>query len=69
LQLTPFVARRAGRKWAAQAIAVAAGVSLRTAYRYLKAKRTEDIQVGDHIATFVVREGMPPARISEWRQA
>lgn len=53
-----------------RAIAAASGgaMSLRTAYRWRREIRgLEEVRVGEHVATFVLRDGHPPTRIEPWR--
>lgn len=57
-----------GLSFKPEALAVAAGVSVRTAYRY-KAAFTGDlvtVRVGNWGARFAVRRGKPPVRIGPW---
>lgn len=60
-------ARQAVVGWHPQAIAVATGVSLRTAYRYRDVIGVQTVQVGDQEADFAIWKVGPPSRLSEWR--
>lgn len=53
-----------------EAIAAAYGVSKRTVYRYLAAGVTEQVvEVAGWRATFAVRCGVAPWRVSPWERA
>ena len=51
------------------AVAVAAGVSIRTAYRWRNdVVGLEEVTIGAHSATFVLRRDKPPMRLTPWRR-
>ena len=51
------------------AVASAAGVSLRTAYRWRNdVAGLEEVAIGTHSATFVIRHDKPPMRLTPWRR-
>ena len=65
----PFLARRILAGWSAQAVAVAGGVSLRTAFRWrLEICAVEEIEFGGWVATFALRRTRPPLRLDAWRR-
>ena len=52
------------------ALAVAGGISVRSAYRWRRdVLAMEDVRVGEHVATYVVRRDKTPIRVSRWRPA
>jgi hypothetical protein len=68
--LDAWIVRRllAGAHPKALVAATGGTVSLRTAYRWKREIRgITEVQVGEHAATFVVREGRPPIRVTDWR--
>lgn len=63
LSLKAWALGRVAVGWSAAAVATAAGVSTRTAYRWIA-----DLErvVGDHVATFAIRRRRAPVRVSSW---
>lgn len=57
---------RAG--WHPKAVAIAVGISVRTAYRWRKAAGVETIGIGGWSATFIIRDGQHPVRVSDWQR-
>lgn len=66
-RLDTYAARRAAAGWTPKAIAAAAGVSLRAAYRYRDITAVQTVRVGDQEADFAIWKVGPPSRVSEWR--
>ena len=66
-KLDAYLAKRAGAGWLPKALAVAGGVSLRTAYRYRDVVGVQTVRVGDQEADFAIWKVGPPSRLSEWR--
>jgi hypothetical protein len=65
-----WITRRALAGMTPKALAVAAGVSLRTAYRWhADLVAIEHVELNGWIATYVTRRNKPPIRVSEWRRA
>lgn len=67
--LDVWLARRVLAGMHPKAIAAAAGgaLSVRTAYRWRRDLRgITEVQVGEHVATFILRDGLPPTRITPW---
>lgn len=66
-QLDTWTARRLIAGMSPKAAAVAGGMSVRSAYRWKKALvELRIVELGGMEATFAIRRGGPPARISEW---
>lgn len=61
-----WAAERLAEGWHPRAVAVACGVSVRTAYRWRKAIGTVTVSVGGWSATFLARVDGPPVRVSDW---
>jgi len=60
--------RRVLAGWTDVAVAVAAGVSRRTAQRWrLEIAGVEVIEVGGHTAEFAIRRDKPPLQLTSWR--
>jgi hypothetical protein len=67
--LDAWIVRRllAGAHPRAIAAATAGAISERTAYRWKRDVRgIEEVRVGDHVATFVLRRDQPPTRVTPW---
>lgn len=57
--------------WTPEAIVAASGgrVSTRTVYRWRHDFiRCEEVSIGVYAATFAIRRGKPPIRVSPWRR-
>ena len=67
-ELDAWIVRRILAGAHPKAIAAASGgaISLRTAYRWRHVTGIEEVRVGDHVATFVLRSGQAPTRITPW---
>jgi len=62
--------RRLAAGWKPDAIVIASGGQVRkeTVQRWVRTfLRLELVQVGDHVATFVIRRERPPVRVSVWQ--
>lgn len=63
----PWVVHLVLAKWSPQAIATAAGVSVRTAYRWRQRfAELVNVEVGAWRATFAIGHGGPPMRLTPW---
>lgn len=68
--IEPYTARRVLAGWAPQAIATAAGVSTRTAYRWrAEIVAIHELEVDGWVATFAIRRTRGPVRLDAWRRA
>ena len=68
--LDEWMSRRLFSGWTNQAVATACGVSVRTVQRWRASLVSlEDVVVDGYVATFALRRGRPPARVSAWRRA
>jgi hypothetical protein len=64
-----WIVERIVAGWRPQAIAVAAGVSLRTAQRWrAEVIRVEELSVGGWVARFAVCRTRAPFRLEPWRR-
>lgn len=66
IRLDPWAARRIFAGWSVDAVAVAAGVSKRTAYRWAKTSSLETVRIGGYVATYAIRTDAAPIRITDW---
>lgn len=66
---TEWLARRILGGWRPKAIAVAGGISERTAYRW-RADIVEivELRLGEYVAPFAIRRTKPPIRLADWRR-
>lgn len=65
----PWIVRRVLAGWSPTAIAVAAGVSKRTAYRWIREiEAVEEVRIGSFVASFAICRTRPPFRLEPWRR-
>jgi hypothetical protein len=65
----PWILERVAAGWHPQAIATAAGVSLRTAQRWRsQVLRIEEVELGGYVARFAICRTRPPFRLEPWRR-
>ena len=64
-----WLARRILAGWSPQAVALAGGISVRTAYRWIsELERIEEVELGGFVAAFGIRRTKPPVRLEPWRR-
>lgn len=67
-----WLAQRLLAGWHPKAIVAASDnrINVRTAYRWARdLLRLEEVLVGGYVATFAIRRGSPPSRLTEWARA